>query len=156
MCSKLENSFVCSLTRHRWIKSFGVEMMLGPEWELKGSVEFSPHIPLSLAWVPPQIYQLNQSRTIQLQKEILRWWSSPKTEIEWPVSSYISSCFLYFSLFSFLLLDSLCDPPCLRGQYCDEISGKCVCDVTKRDVQRCYERAGITSSFSLKDLETKK
>ncbi|XP_073231074.1 uncharacterized protein [Porites lutea] len=43
--------------------------------------------------------------------------------------------------------DSLCDPPCLRGQYCDEISGKCVCDVTKRDVQRCYERADLQAKL---------
>ena len=43
---------------------------------------------------------------------------------------------------SLSLTDTLCDVPCVRGQHCDEICGKCVCDATKRDVQRCYERAG--------------
>ena len=49
-----------------------------------------------------------------------------------------------FCFVVFFLIDTLCDPPCLRGQFCDEISGRCVCDDTRRDVQRCYERAGTS------------
>lgn len=52
----------------------------------------------------------------------------------------------YYRLLLFLL-DTLCDPPCLHGQFCDEISGKCICNDTRRDVQRCYESAGIVHLF---------
>ncbi|KAL9958730.1 hypothetical protein ACROYT_G035784 [Oculina patagonica] len=47
--------------------------------------------------------------------------------------------------------DTLCDPPCLHGQFCDEIGGRCICNDTKRDVQRCYERAANYPLLQLED-----
>ncbi|XP_048582741.1 uncharacterized protein LOC5513116 isoform X3 [Nematostella vectensis] len=36
--------------------------------------------------------------------------------------------------------DTLCDPPCITGEFCDEILGICICDESKRDVELCYRR----------------
>ncbi|XP_048577863.1 uncharacterized protein LOC5514077 isoform X2 [Nematostella vectensis] len=36
--------------------------------------------------------------------------------------------------------DSMCDPLCLKGEYCDEHLGKCVCDERQRDVEMCAKR----------------
>ena len=43
------------------------------------------------------------------------------------------------------LADSLCDPPCLEGETCNEIAGKCVCDPTRRDEEMCRRRQGKSS-----------
>ena len=47
----------------------------------------------------------------------------------------------YFSHFS---SDSICSLPCVKGEICDEIVGKCVCDPSLRDVEWCRLRKGET------------
>ncbi|XP_031558188.1 protein sidekick-2-like, partial [Actinia tenebrosa] len=39
--------------------------------------------------------------------------------------------------------DSLCDPPCLKGERCDEVLNKCVCDLGRRDYKLCLERRDL-------------
>ncbi|XP_048583941.1 uncharacterized protein LOC5510390 isoform X2 [Nematostella vectensis] len=36
--------------------------------------------------------------------------------------------------------ETMCDPPCLRGEQCDEELGVCVCDDSKRDVEWCNKK----------------
>ena len=44
------------------------------------------------------------------------------------------------SCFSARNPDTLCVPTCLKGEICNEIVGKCICDPTLRDVEWCKAR----------------
>ena len=44
------------------------------------------------------------------------------------------------SCFSARNPDTLCVPACLKGEICNEIVGKCICDPTLRDVEWCKAR----------------
>lgn len=51
---------------------------------------------------------------------------------------------------SFFSVDYKCDPPCREDEYCDEISGECVCHSSLRGEEICKLRQGrslVANSF---------
>jgi len=50
-------------------------------------------------------------------------------------------------------IDSLCDPPCVEGERCDEINGRCICDPALRHEEICRLRQGMVMPFKQLFLE---
>lgn len=86
------------------------------------------------------------------QSNLIGWFSSLTLWTIWSLKnkncfsfSYKKTSYILHYLIHPLtvLSDSLCDPPCLEGETCNEISGKCVCHPTRRDEEICRRRQGI-------------
>ena len=43
--------------------------------------------------------------------------------------------------------DIVCELPCLLGQYCDEVTGQCICDSSLRDEEWCWKRQSTANYF---------